>query len=104
MIDTNLATAEELSLELGARLRRQRLILRITQADLAARVGLNIGTIKNIERKGGAAALVSIVRVAQALGLADHFQLLFVVKPKSVAQMERAQSAPHQRARARVVL
>jgi transcriptional regulator with XRE-family HTH domain len=102
MIDVSLATAEELSRELATRLRRQRLNLRITQAELAARVGLNIGTIKNIECKGGASSLGSIVRVAQVLGLAEHFQTLFVVQPKSIAQMERAQSAPRERARSKI--
>lgn len=101
MIDVTLATSDELSRELGTRLRRQRLNLRMTQAELAARVGVNIGTIKNIERKGGASSLASIVRVAQVLGLADQFQMLFVMQPRSIAQMEQAQSAPRQRARSR---
>jgi transcriptional regulator with XRE-family HTH domain len=103
MIDAILPTADELSRELAARLRKQRLSLRMTQAELAARAGVNIGTVKNIEHKGGTSSLVSIIRVAQVLGLADQLQSLFVVSPRSIAQMELAHSAPRHRARPRVV-
>jgi transcriptional regulator with XRE-family HTH domain len=99
MIDINLATAEELCLELGTRLRARRLILQLTQAELAARAGINIGTVQNIERNGSTPSLGSVVRIARALGLADHFQSLFSFQPKSIAQMEHAEAALRQRAR-----
>jgi transcriptional regulator with XRE-family HTH domain len=99
MIDVNLATSEEICQQLGERLRSRRLALLLTQAELAARTGLNIGTVQNVERKGSTPSLGAVVRIAQALGLADHFQKLFVTQPLSIAQMEQAEAAPRQRAR-----
>ncbi len=101
MIDVSLSSAAELCAELGSRLRSQRLALRIPQAELAKRAGLNVNTIRNVEARAGTASLDSIVRFALALGLADQFQPLFGWQLKSIAQMERAQSAPRQRARPR---
>ena len=99
MMDIRLQSPTELCVELAARLRVRRLTLRITQAELARRAGVNVGTVKNIESKGGTASLDSIVRVALALGLADQFQSLFDVPVKSIAEMERKEVAPHKRAR-----
>jgi transcriptional regulator with XRE-family HTH domain len=89
----------ELAAELGSRLKARRLSLRVTQEELAERAGLSVGTVKNLEAKAGASALDTVIRVSIALGLADHFEPLFVVKPRSIAQMEQLAEAPRQRAR-----
>lgn len=99
MIDIQLMSSAEIAAELGTRLRGRRLQLRITQQELAARAGVNVGTVKNLEAKSGASALDTVIRVAQALGLAEHFDPLFAVKPKSIAQMAQAAEAPRERAR-----
>ena len=99
MIDIVLLSASELCVALATRLRARRLTLGITQIDLARRAGINVGTVHNIESKGGATSLESIVRVAVALGLVDQFQSLFEVPVKSIADMERRQAIPRQRAR-----
>jgi transcriptional regulator with XRE-family HTH domain len=98
MVDFALATSSEVCAEIGARLRAQRLAQRLTQHELAVRAGVNVGTVKNLEKKIMTASLESIVRVALVLGLADHLQPLFVLQTKSIAQMEQAEHAKRLRA------
>jgi hypothetical protein len=43
------------------------------------------------------------VRIAMALGLADHLQALFALKVQTIAQMAQAQRAKRQRAPRRVL-
>ena len=99
MIDIKLMSAAELAAELGARLKRRRLALRMTQEELAQRSGLNVGTVKNLEAKTGSCTLDTLIRIASVLGVAEQFETLFVVNPKSIAQMEQAATAPRLRAR-----
>jgi len=101
MIDITLMSSAELSAELGARLKRRRLSLRMTQQELAKRTGLNVGTVKNLEAKTATCTLDTLVRIAGVLGLAGEFEALFVVKAKSIAQMEQVATAPRLRARRR---
>jgi transcriptional regulator with XRE-family HTH domain len=95
-------SAAELSTELGARLKRRRLTLRMTQEELAQRTGLNVGTVKNLETKTTRCTLDTLIRIASVLGLADQFETLFVVRAKSIAQMEQIATAPRLRARRRL--
>jgi transcriptional regulator with XRE-family HTH domain len=99
MIDIKLMSPAELSGEIGARLKKRRLVLRMTQQELAKRTGLNVGTVKNLEAKSATCTLDTLIRIAGVLGLTDQFETLFVVSPKSIAQMEQAATAPRLRAR-----
>ena len=99
MIDIQLMSSGEISTELGARVRRRRLSLRMTQEEVAQRAGLSVGTVKNLETRMRASTFDSVVRISLALGLADQFEHLFAAKPKSIAQMEQVACAPRQRAR-----
>jgi len=99
MIDIRLMAPKEVAAELGSRLKKRRLSLRVTQEELAQRSGLNVGTIKNLEAKTGACTLDTVIRACVALDLGGHFERLFVVKPKSIAQMEQVAEAPRLRAR-----
>lgn len=101
MIDIRLMSAPEVTTEIGSRLKGRRLSLRMTQAELAARAGINVGTVKNLEAKAGTCTLETVVRASIPLGLVEHFESLFVVRPKSIAQMEQMAQAPRQRARRR---
>ncbi len=92
-----LATAAEVGRELGARLRAQRLAQGFTQDELARRAGLSGSTVKALENTGQS-SLGSLLHVVLALGLVDAMQDLFVIKAQSIAQMERAERAPRQRA------
>lgn len=101
MIDFRLASAPELLTELGQRLRQQRLVKPWTQQDLAHHAGVALSAVKKLE-SGGNATLKSLVKVAQALSLAEDLSALFVLNATvSIAAMERAELAPRQRARPR---
>jgi len=92
-------TPREVAAQVGSRLKARRLSLRMSQAELADRAGLSVGTVKNLEAKTGACSLDTVVRASVALGLVEHFEPLFLVTPKSIAQMEQIAEAPRQRAR-----
>jgi transcriptional regulator with XRE-family HTH domain len=102
MLDIGFATHEEVCKELGARLKAQRLAQMLTQEELAVRAGLSTGTVKNIENKGQS-SIESVVRLGLALGLADHFQELFKLQVKSIAQMDQAEQSKRIRASRRVI-
>lgn len=96
-MDPALATPNEILHELGGRLRQQRLAQQLSQQELAAMAGVALGTIKKLENSGGS-SLETVVRVVQALGLADELQPLFVLKRNSIAQMLQAAQPLRQRA------
>lgn len=97
MLDFGFSTSNEITAELGLRLKAVRLSQSLTQADLAERAGVSVGTVKSIERTGQT-SVASLVRVVQALGLTDQLQSLFVLKVQSITEMEQAQRAQRQRA------
>lgn len=97
MLDFGFASEQEIRLELGTRLRAQRLVKGLSQADLAERAGISISTVKLIERKGQC-TLENFMRLITGLGLVDELQTLFVLKPKSIAQMVQAEQAQRMRA------
>lgn len=97
MLDFAFFTSDEITAELGLRLKAVRLSQSLSQADLAERAGVSAGTVKALE-KTGQSSLASLVRVVQALGLSDQLQALFVLKVQSIAEMEQAQLAKRQRA------
>jgi len=101
-MDIGFSTYEEVCKELGARLKAQRLAQLLSQEEVAARAGVSMGTVKNIENKGQS-SIESVVRLGLALGLADHFQELFNLQVKSIAQMEQAEQSKRIRAPRRVV-
>ena len=97
MLDFTFSTSDEITAELGLRLKAVRLSQLLTQTDLAERAGVSVGTVKSLE-KTGQSSVASLVRVVQALGLTDQLQSLFVLQVQSIAQMEQAQRAQRQRA------
>ena len=97
MLNFAFSTSDEITAELGLRLKAVRLSQSLTQADLAERAGKSVGTVKSLERTGQS-SVASLVRVVKALGLTDQLQSLFVLKVQSIAEMEQAQLAQRQRA------
>jgi len=97
MLDFSFSTSDEITSVLGLRLKVVRLSQSLTQAELAERAGVSVGTVKSIERTGQS-SVISLVRVVQALGLSDQLQSLFMLKVQSIAEMEQAQLAQRQRA------
>lgn len=85
-----LSIPEEILQTLGSRLRMQRLAQQLTQRDLALMAGLSLGALRKLERDGQC-SLETLIRAAQALGLIDELEDLFVLKRQSIAQMEQAE-------------
>lgn len=99
MTDLGLATAAEIIALLGQRLKAQRIARSITQVMLASRAGVSVGAIKKME-SSGQATLTTMVKMAQALSLADDLGPVFATKPvRSIAEMERAALPAPRRAR-----
>ena len=88
-----MATPAEICQHIGQRLRAQRLAQLLSQAELAARAGVALGTLRKLEATGQTSA-ETWVRVARALGLAESLHALWVVQPaQSIAQMAQAAAA-----------
>ena len=100
ILDFKLATPEEVCLELGRRLKIQRLSKNFKQQDLADRAGVSVGTIKNLEAHGHS-SLETWIRVSAALDLIQEIEPLFRSKIRSIAEMEKTEQAFTLRKRAR---
>jgi transcriptional regulator with XRE-family HTH domain len=97
MLDFGFASEQEIRLELGRRLRAQRLAQGVSQVELAQRAGIGVNTLKLLEGKGKC-TFENFIRTVLALGLADELQSLLMLKIDSIAQMERAEQARRMRA------
>ena len=84
-----LATPQEIASELGQRLRMRRLSLNQSQAETAARAGISLGALRNLERTGQVTVDV-LLRVAGTLGLLQHLESVFVTQAVTIEQMEAA--------------
>jgi len=96
MLDFNFANHVEVRLELGQRLRAQRMLLDLSQLELAQRAGLSKGTVSNLE-SAGQGTLESLVRVVQALGLVHELQELFIPKPVTIAHLQAVEQPMRKR-------
>ena len=85
-----LSLPNEILCELGARLRMQRLAQSLSQRELAHMAGLSLGALRKLETDGQC-SLETLVRAAQALGLLEALEDLFVLKRQSIAQMEQVE-------------
>jgi transcriptional regulator with XRE-family HTH domain len=97
MLDFGFASEHEIRIELGKRIRAQRLAQGLSQVELAERAGIGANTLKLLEGKGKC-TLENFIRTVSGLGLADEMESLFTLKIQSIAQMERAEQAKRQRA------
>lgn len=83
---------------LASRARDRRLREGLTQAALADRSGVSLGSLKRFERTGEV-SLGSLVRIAFALGAEDGFDGLFA--PLSFQTLDEVLAEPRKRARGR---
>jgi len=95
----DLLTPEELCAELGRRCRVLRLAHNISQAELAARSGSSLSSIRRLEAKGQG-TLELLVRVAQSLQVTSQFESFLIQPVLTIADAERSEAA-HSRRRAR---
>ncbi len=99
MTDFRLASSPQILTELGWRLRGQRLAWPLTQQELATRAGVALSAVKKLE-SGKNATLRTLIKVVQALSLAEELSELFASKAAlSTAAMARAEMPSRQRAR-----
>ena len=82
---------EEVVALLCERLRKERLYLEMTQADVAARAGIGVNTVSNLEA-GRNVSFENLVRVAMVLGRLKELEELFKPHLNSVDDMLRYES------------
>ena len=87
---TSRSTDETLA-ALGAQLRALRLRDNVDQQELAARAGVALNAVKNLE-SGRGATVTSLVRVARALGRADWLETL--APPVSISPLRALDKRP----------
>lgn len=96
----NLDTAIDLRDAIRERARSRRVALNITQAELSARSGVPLGTLKRFELTGEV-ALTTLLALADALDALSEFHGLFPLpEARTLLDVER-QSQPFRRVRAR---
>lgn len=78
-MDLTLNTATDIVKLLCNRLRKERLARQMTQADVAARSGVGVNTVSNLET-GKNVGFENLVKVAMVLGYGDALEGLF--KPR----------------------
>ena len=76
MINLKVKTQEQTCAELAERVRARRKEQGLTQAQLAAKSGVSLGSLKRFEQQHEI-SLASLVRLAAALGCQDDFDALF---------------------------
>lgn len=91
-----LSTPAEILCTLGVRLREQRLAQSLTQRELAQMAGLSLGALRKLEADGQC-SLETLIRVAQALGVLQELDELFVLKRQTIAQMAQVDLASRRR-------
>ena len=97
MLDLSLSRPDEIVKRLCNRLRTERLALEMTQADVAARAGIGINTVSNLE-SGRNVGFENLVRVAMVLGRGKELEDLFQPKIDTLDDILRYEnSAKRQR-------
>lgn len=97
MMDLTLTKPEEIVKLLCDRLRKERLALQMTQADVAARAGIGVNTVSNLE-SGRNVGFENLVKVAMVLGRVGELEALFAPKVDSLDDLLRYEkSATRQR-------
>lgn len=97
MLNLGLVKPAEVVELLCVRLRQERLIQGMTQAEVAARAGIGVSTLSNLEA-GRSVAFDSVVRVAMVLGRLGELERLFMPQLESLDDILRyEQGAQRQR-------
>lgn len=87
-MDLVLRTPRELVKILSGRLKKERLTQSFTQAEVAARAGVGVNTLSNLE-SGRNTSFESVIRIAMVLGRINEFETLFMPKLNSLDDMLR---------------
>lgn len=96
MLDTNLKTPQEVRRDIAAKAQGRRLLLNMSQKELAERSGVSLGSVKRFETSGEI-SLSSMLSIATVLNeLAAFAELFSPPRPENLFTNE----APPQRRRA----
>ncbi|MBN3849443.1 helix-turn-helix transcriptional regulator [Paraburkholderia sp. Ac-20342] len=99
MLDLTFSKPSEVVKQLCERLRTERLAMQMTQAEVAARAGVGVNTVSNLEA-GRNVSLETVVRVAMVLGRSKELEGLFQPKLDSLEDILRYDaSAKRQRSK-----
>ncbi len=101
MLSLNLETPETLLPQIANRARARRLALNLTQAGVAARSGVSLGSIKRFERTGEI-ALASLLQIALVLDALEEFKTLFSEQPTFPSTLDQILQQPKKPQRGRL--
>ena len=91
MVNIFLKSASEINTEIAKRMARIRKRRKISQKELAERSGVSLGSLKRFEQTGDI-SLISLTKLAMALGLENELDGLFVDVPfDSIEEVINAQ-------------
>lgn len=91
MVDVVLKTPQEIRRDIAVRAQARRLLLNLSQKELAARSGVSLGSVKRFETTGEI-SLTSLLSIALALNDLDAFAGLF--SPSRPESLFKADVAP----------
>lgn len=91
-MDLSLKNPQEIVQLLCGRLRKERMARQMTQADVAARAGVGVNTLSNLEA-GRNTSFESLIRVATVLGRGAELEELFKPKLESLEDVMRYESS-----------
>lgn len=98
MLDLSFSKPDEIVKRLCERLRTERLVLQMTQAEVAGRAGIGTNTVSNLEA-GRNVGFENVVRVAMVLGRTKELEGLFLPEIDSLDDIRQYESiAKRQRA------
>ncbi|MDB5778034.1 MAG: family transcriptional regulator [Polaromonas sp.] len=92
MMDLSFSKPGEIVKLLCDRLRKERLSRQMTQADVAARAGIGVNTVSNLEA-GRNVGFETVIRVATVLGRIKELEALFKPQLDSLDDMLRYDSS-----------
>jgi len=88
MMDLTLSKPDEIVKLLCERLRKERLLQQMTQAEVAARAGIGVNTVSKLE-SGRNVGFENLVRVAMVLGRGKELEALFAPQIDSLDDLLR---------------
>lgn len=92
MMDLSFKKPREIVQMLCERLRKERITQQMTQAEVAARAGIGVNTLSNLEA-GRNTSFESLVRVATVLGRLPELEALFQPRLESLDDMVRYETS-----------
>ena len=98
MIELTIHTPASEARELASRVKKRRLALHLTQAELAQRAGMPLSTYRHFEQTAQI-SLQALLSVASALNALDDFHSLFASNTWSTMDEMLAESQSKKRAR-----